>query len=105
MKDSTALADKLKALVIGLGHGGTDLLMKARRSEWIEPAWVVAVEQLEGIQRAQDRNVAKSLAATEAGTNRIDVSVAGLGAGAGNTPFEVLCAVLHRTGVEDGIAL
>ena len=45
------------------------------------------------------------MAATEAGTNRIDVSVAGLGAGAGNTPLEVLCAILHRMGVEDGIAL
>lgn len=104
MKDSTALADKLKALVIGLGHVGTDL-MKDRRSEWIEPAWVVAAEHLEGIQRARDRGVAKSLAATEAGTNRIDVSVAGLGAGVGNTPLEVLCAVLHRMGVECGIAL
>ena len=105
MKVSTALADKLKALLIGLGHVGTDLLMKDRRSEWIEPAWVVAVEQLEGIQSAQDRGVAKSLAATEAGTNRIDVSVAGLGAGVGNTPLEVLFAVLRRMGIEYGIAL
>ena len=35
------MADKLKALVIGPGNIGTDLLMKARRSEWIEPVWVV----------------------------------------------------------------
>ncbi|MCB9666167.1 MAG: 4-hydroxy-2-oxovalerate aldolase [Alphaproteobacteria bacterium] len=49
--------------------------------------------------------VANSLAALEAGVDRIDSSVAGLGAGAGNTPTEVLCAVLQRMGVRTGIDL
>ncbi|WP_116473619.1 4-hydroxy-2-oxovalerate aldolase [Zobellella maritima] len=49
--------------------------------------------------------IANSLAAIEAGATRIDGSVAGLGAGAGNTPLEVLCAVLDRMDAETGIDL
>ncbi len=49
--------------------------------------------------------IANSLAAIDAGASRIDGSVAGLGAGAGNTPLEVFVAVLARMGVESGVDL
>ena len=48
------MSKKLRAAIIGPGNTGTDLLMKAMRSKWIEPVWMVGIEESEGIRRARE---------------------------------------------------
>ena len=47
--------------------------------------------------------VANSIAAYEEGASGIDGTLAGLGAGTGNCPIEILAAVCDRSGIETGV--
>ena len=58
---------RIKAVIIGPGNIGTDLLLKALRSAWIEPVWSIGVvETSEGLRIARQHGVKTSHQGLEA---------------------------------------
>ena len=60
------MSKKVKAAIIGPGNIGTDLLMKAMRSELIEPVWMVGVvAESPGLARAAELGLKTTMAVVQ----------------------------------------
>lgn len=79
---------------------GTAERVRAYRDA-LDPGTAVGIHAHQNLSVA----VANSIAALSEGATRVDASLCGLGAGAGNTPIEALVAVMEREGHAHGADL
>lgn len=82
---------KIKCAIIGSGNIGTDLLYKLQRSELLEPAWMVGIEQAsEGLARAR----AAGLKTTHEGVDGLVAHAADDGV---QIAFDATSAYVHQS--------
>jgi acetaldehyde/propanal dehydrogenase len=85
---------RVKAAIIGPGNIGTDLLLKAQRSDWIEPVWSVGiVPDSDGLRIARERGVKTT-------SDGIDGLLPHLEADGVQIIFDATSAGVHRMHVE-----
>lgn len=87
------MTKKFKAAIIGPGNIGTDLLMKAMRSDIIEPVWMVGIVDSPGIQRAEKMGIKTT-------TEGVDGLVARFDECPVDFAFDATSAYVHRDNAE-----
>ena len=92
------MQQKARAAIIGPGNIGTDLLMKCLRSDWIEPVWMIGIEDSPGIQRARDLGLRVS-------TDGVDGLITGWAEAPVDFVFDATSAYAHADNSEKVTAL